>query len=198
MSGPKTQTNITLRVATWGQWCRRMEDAHLDQDTQYVDSDGRNASFDEVQSQFLGLDISSGRVRKVGRVRTPGLATCLLKHVVTLLRITQVLIQSSCLESAVRSVVSFPLSDDTEFTYLLSHCIVGAAASHSRISGGLCALGLAFRGCNRPVPDGFLDPLLSIIRSLKVRHRLHAATPRRGLQPSRANTGITRNERWGT
>jgi hypothetical protein len=72
----------------------------------------------------------------------------------------------------VRSVVLFPLSDDTELVYLLSHCLEGTPSSHAKIARGLNALGETFRLLLQPVAVDALEPLLRAFSTLKVNPRL--------------------------
>jgi len=80
----------------------------------------------------------------------------------------QVFVQSKALEHAVASVLRYPLSDDTELAFLLSHCLDGDGLFHQKISEGLKAVGECFRDNNRVVPDDFVEQMLAVIRALKI------------------------------
>ena len=79
-----------------------------------------------------------------------------------------VFLRSKAVEDAVASVMRFPLSDDTELAFLLSHCLEGDAILHQKIADGLNSIGDSFRDNNRTVPDEFIQQILAVIRALKV------------------------------
>jgi len=53
----------------------------------------------------------------------------------------EIFLRSTALEDAVASVLRHPLSDDTELSFLLSHCLEGDALFHQKIAAGLKAVG---------------------------------------------------------
>lgn len=80
----------------------------------------------------------------------------------------EVFLRSKALEDAVASVLRYPLTDDTELSFLLSHCLEGDALLHQKIADGLKAMGECFRDNNRTVPDDFVEHMNAVIRALKV------------------------------
>jgi hypothetical protein len=80
----------------------------------------------------------------------------------------EIFLRSTALEDAVASVLRHPLSDDTELSFLLSHCLEGDALFHQKIAAGLKAVGECFRDNNRVVPEDFVDQMLAVVRALKL------------------------------
>ena len=88
----------------------------------------------------------------------------------------EIFLRSRALEDAVASVLRFPMADETELCFLLSHCLEGDALLHQKIAEGLKGVGECFRHNHRTIPDEFVTQMLGVISRLKIQtagHRRH-------------------------
>jgi len=84
----------------------------------------------------------------------------------------EVFIRSRALEEAVASLIRNPLSDDTEITFLFSHCLEGDALFHRKLADGFKTIGECFRDSGRTIPEEFVNQILVVVTSLKINPKL--------------------------
>mmetsp|Transcript_14537 Transcript_14537/g.49647 ORF Transcript_14537/g.49647 Transcript_14537/m.49647 type:complete len:546 (-) Transcript_14537:543-2180(-) len=84
----------------------------------------------------------------------------------------EVFIRSRALEEAVASLIRNPVPDDTEITFLFSHCLEGDALFHRKLAEGFKTIGECFRESGRTIPEEFVGQILVVVTSLKVNPKL--------------------------